>query len=136
MTRCVGARLAHSIQLALNITDIETIFWSDSMVTLFWLRDKGDWSVFVANRIKETKLLFPKSDWHHIPGNMNPADLISRGCSPIRPIQRIFPLEASGSDFQELLNPPADSSMKTLDNDGNLPQVSRFGREIKKPNRL
>ncbi|GFY79050.1 integrase catalytic domain-containing protein [Trichonephila inaurata madagascariensis] len=54
----------------------------------------------------------------------------------VRPIQRIFPLEASGSDFQELLNPPADSSMKTLDNDVNLPQVSRFRREIKSPNRL
>ncbi|GFY72607.1 integrase catalytic domain-containing protein [Trichonephila inaurata madagascariensis] len=53
----------------------------------------------------------------------------------VRPIQRIFPLEASGSDFQELLKPPADSSMKTLNNDVNLPQVSRFGREIKRPNR-
>ncbi|GFY46696.1 integrase catalytic domain-containing protein [Trichonephila inaurata madagascariensis] len=62
MASCIGARLAHSVQLALNITDIETIFWSDSMVTLFWLRDKGDWSVFVANRIKEIKLLFPESD--------------------------------------------------------------------------
>ncbi|GFU87539.1 integrase catalytic domain-containing protein [Trichonephila clavipes] len=41
-------------------------------------------------------------------------------------IQRIFPLETSGSDFQELLNPPADSSMKTLDNDVDLFQVSRF----------
>ncbi|GFY40570.1 integrase catalytic domain-containing protein [Trichonephila inaurata madagascariensis] len=29
----------------------------------------------------------------------------------VRPIQRIFPLEASGSDFQKLLNPPADSSL-------------------------
>ncbi|GFV74270.1 integrase catalytic domain-containing protein [Trichonephila clavipes] len=54
----------------------------------------------------------------------------------VRPIQRIFPLEARGSNFQELLNPPADSSMKTLDNDVNLPQASRFGREIKRPNRL
>ncbi|GFV04285.1 uncharacterized protein TNCV_919061 [Trichonephila clavipes] len=39
----------------------------------------------------------------------------------VRPIQQIFPLEASGSDFQGLLNPLADSSMKTLDNDVNLP---------------
>ncbi|GFT21338.1 integrase catalytic domain-containing protein [Trichonephila clavipes] len=40
----------------------------------------------------------------------------------VRPIQRIFPLEVSGSDFQELLNISSDSSMKTLDNDVNLPQ--------------
>ncbi|GFY65961.1 integrase catalytic domain-containing protein [Trichonephila inaurata madagascariensis] len=87
MASCIGARLAHSVQRALNITDIETIFWSDFMVTLFWLRDKGDWSVFVANRIKEIKLLFPKRDWRHIPGNMNPADLIFRGCSPNKLIE-------------------------------------------------
>ncbi|GFU87568.1 uncharacterized protein TNCV_2934901 [Trichonephila clavipes] len=31
--------------------------------------------------LKEIKLLFPKSDWRHIPGNMNPADHISRRCS-------------------------------------------------------
>ncbi|GFT78661.1 hypothetical protein TNCV_80611 [Trichonephila clavipes] len=42
----------------------------------------------------------------------------------------------STSDFQELLNTPADSSMKTLDNDVNLPQVSRFDREIKRPKRI
>ncbi|GFT32857.1 hypothetical protein TNCV_5039011 [Trichonephila clavipes] len=41
----------------------------------------------------------------------------------VRPLQRIFPLEASGSDFQKLLNPLADSSMKTLYNNVNLPQV-------------
>ncbi|GFY65060.1 integrase catalytic domain-containing protein [Trichonephila inaurata madagascariensis] len=87
MACCVDARFSHSVQLALNITDIETIFWSDFMVTLFWLRDKGDWSVFIANRIKEIKLLFPKSDWRHIPGNMNPADLISQGCSPSKLIE-------------------------------------------------
>ncbi|GFY37618.1 integrase catalytic domain-containing protein [Trichonephila inaurata madagascariensis] len=57
------------------------------MVTVFWLRDKGDWSVFVANRITEIKLLFPKSDWRHLRGNMNPADLISRGCTPCKFIE-------------------------------------------------
>ncbi|GFU75934.1 integrase catalytic domain-containing protein [Trichonephila clavipes] len=87
MACCIAARLAHSVQLTLNITDIETIFWSDSMVTLFWLRDKGEWLVFAANRIKKIKLLFPKSDWRHIPGNMNPDDLISRGCSPSKLIE-------------------------------------------------
>ncbi|KAF8785326.1 hypothetical protein HNY73_010883 [Argiope bruennichi] len=54
----------------------------------------------------------------------------------VRPIERIFPLEVSGSDVQKQLGPSADSSMKTFVNDVNLTQVSRFGREIKRLNRL
>ncbi|GFW95070.1 integrase catalytic domain-containing protein [Trichonephila clavipes] len=78
MACCIGARLAHSVQESLNITEMET----DSMVALYWLREKGDWSVFVLNRIKEIKNLFLNSEWRHAPGKINPADLISRGCSP------------------------------------------------------
>ncbi|GBO00439.1 hypothetical protein AVEN_133051-1 [Araneus ventricosus] len=82
MTCCFGARLAHSAQQALNITEMETIFWSDPMVELYWLREKGGWSVFFSNRIKEIKTLSPNSEWRHVPGKINPTDLISRGCSP------------------------------------------------------
>ncbi|GFX74743.1 integrase catalytic domain-containing protein [Trichonephila clavipes] len=52
------------------------------MVALYWLREKGGWSVFVSNRIKEIKNLFPNSEWRHVPGKINPADLISQVCSP------------------------------------------------------
>ncbi|GFU53923.1 integrase catalytic domain-containing protein [Trichonephila clavipes] len=78
----IGARWAHSVQESLNITEMETVFWSDSMVALYWLREKGGWSVFVSNRIKEIKNLFPKTEWRHVRKKINPADLISRGCSP------------------------------------------------------
>ncbi|GFW75820.1 integrase catalytic domain-containing protein [Trichonephila clavipes] len=81
MACCIGSRLAHSVQESLNITEMETVFWSDSMVALYWLREKGGWSIFVSNRIKEIKNLFPNSEWRHVPGKINPADLISRGCS-------------------------------------------------------
>ncbi|GFW52057.1 transposable element Tcb2 transposase [Trichonephila clavipes] len=47
-----------------------------------WLREKEGWSVFVSNRISETKNIFPNSEWRHVPGKTNPADLIFRGCSP------------------------------------------------------
>ncbi|GFW47307.1 integrase catalytic domain-containing protein [Trichonephila clavipes] len=82
MACCIGARLAHSVQESLNITEMETVFWSDLMVTLYWLREKGGCSVFVSNRIKEIKNLFPNSEWRHVPGKINPDDLISRECSP------------------------------------------------------
>ncbi|GFW31506.1 integrase catalytic domain-containing protein [Trichonephila clavipes] len=82
MVCCIGVRLAHPIQEFLNITELETVFWSDSMVALYWLREKGGWSVFTSNRIKEIKNIFPNSEWRHVLGKINPADLISRGCSP------------------------------------------------------
>ncbi|GFY78268.1 integrase catalytic domain-containing protein [Trichonephila inaurata madagascariensis] len=66
MVGCIGASLAHSVQESLNITEMETVFCSDSMVALYWLREKGDWSVFVSNRIKEIKNLFPNSERRHM----------------------------------------------------------------------
>ncbi|GFT71729.1 integrase catalytic domain-containing protein [Trichonephila clavipes] len=71
MACCIGARLAHSVQESLKITEMETIFWSDSMVALYWLREKGGWSVFVSNRIKEIKTLFPNSEWRHVLDKIN-----------------------------------------------------------------
>ncbi|GFW26969.1 integrase catalytic domain-containing protein [Trichonephila clavipes] len=105
MACCIGARLAHSVQKSLNITEMETVFWSDSMVALYRLRGKGGWSVFVSNRIKEIQNLFPNSDWRHVPGKINPADLTSRGCSPshfVTNLYRTFPLILLGvfGDFK------------------------------------
>ncbi|GFW07801.1 integrase catalytic domain-containing protein [Trichonephila clavipes] len=78
----IGARLAHSVQESLNITEMEIVFWSDSMMVLYWLREKVGWSVFVSNRIKEIKNFFPISEWRHVPGKINPAVLISQRYSP------------------------------------------------------
>ncbi|GFW62212.1 hypothetical protein TNCV_1686431 [Trichonephila clavipes] len=41
MACCIGARLAHSVQESLNITEMATVFWSDSLVALYWQREKG-----------------------------------------------------------------------------------------------
>ncbi|GFW22788.1 integrase catalytic domain-containing protein [Trichonephila clavipes] len=82
MVCCIDARLTHLVQESLNIAEMETVFWSDSILALYWLREKRGWSVFVSNRIKEIKNLFPNSEWRHVPGKINPADLISQRCSP------------------------------------------------------
>ena len=53
--------------------------WSDSTVTLHWLKDNGDYKVFVCNRvakIKEKDFI----NWKYVPTKQNPADLGSRGC--------------------------------------------------------
>ncbi|GFX28077.1 integrase catalytic domain-containing protein [Trichonephila clavipes] len=55
--------------------------WSDSEVAL-WIREQGNWSVFVANRVKGIRELTQFQSWRHVPSNMNMADLLSRGCTP------------------------------------------------------
>ncbi|GFV82380.1 putative RNA-directed DNA polymerase from transposon X-element [Trichonephila clavipes] len=82
MSCCLGARLANSIIRALNLPGIKVIYWSDSEVALWWIREQGNWSVFVANRVKEIRELTQFQSWRHVPSNMNIADLLSRGCTP------------------------------------------------------
>lgn len=52
------------------------------MVALWWIKHHGDWSVFVSNRVREINQFSSPQAWRHVPGNLNPADLLSRGCSP------------------------------------------------------
>ncbi|GFV20636.1 putative RNA-directed DNA polymerase from transposon X-element [Trichonephila clavipes] len=94
MACCIGARLVHSVYAALDVPDLKIIPWSDSMVALWWLKNHGDWSVFVANRVNEINSLVPSQFWRHVPGELNPADLLSRGISP-----RLFSDSLVGGSF-------------------------------------
>ncbi|GFY09489.1 integrase catalytic domain-containing protein [Trichonephila clavipes] len=80
----VGVRLVNSLMKALNFPNLKITFWSDSTTALWWIKEQGNWSVFVSNRVKEIRLLTKTHSWKHVPGNMNPADLLSRGCSPYK----------------------------------------------------
>ncbi|GFR28755.1 integrase catalytic domain-containing protein [Trichonephila clavata] len=79
MVCCIGARLVYSVYAALDVSDLKIVAWSDFMVALWWLKNHGDWSVFVASRVNESNSLVPSQFW---PGELNPADLLSRGSSP------------------------------------------------------
>ncbi|GFW82054.1 integrase catalytic domain-containing protein [Trichonephila clavipes] len=82
MACCIGSRLANSIVNALNLSNLRITFWSDSTTALWWIKEKESWSVFVENRVKEIRQLTRGHLWKHVPGNLNIADLLSRGCSP------------------------------------------------------
>ncbi|GFS93154.1 putative RNA-directed DNA polymerase from transposon X-element [Trichonephila clavipes] len=103
MVCCIGARLVHSVYAALDVPDLKIIAWSDSMVALWWLKNHGDWSVFVTNRVNEINSLVPSQFWRHVPGELNPADLLSRGISP-----RLFSDSLWWEGPSWLLEPPSN----------------------------
>ena len=49
------------------------------MTALQWIQDKGELKQFVRTRVNEILSLTNKEQWKHCPGEMNPADLGSRG---------------------------------------------------------
>ena len=57
----------------------EVRYWTDSMTVLYWIQNRGEWKVFVQHRVREILELTEKSQWGHVSGLENPADLGSRG---------------------------------------------------------
>ncbi|GFW90109.1 DUF1758 domain-containing protein [Trichonephila clavipes] len=91
----IGSRLANSIVNALNLPNLRITFWSDSTTALWRVREKGSWSVFLENRVKEIRQLTRGHLWKYVPGNLNIADLLSRGCSP----QKMLISRCGGKDL-------------------------------------
>lgn len=76
-------KLMHTIKKSLKKAIDATHFYSDSEITLAWI--KGDvckWKTFVANRVSRIHELSEKEQWHYINTKANPADFASRGLLP------------------------------------------------------
>lgn len=77
------ARLMATVKRALNVQIDKTFYFSDSEVTLAWIRGESNrWKIFVANRVKEICQLSDKNDWRYVPSKENSADCASRGLLP------------------------------------------------------
>ncbi|KFM68623.1 hypothetical protein X975_08703, partial [Stegodyphus mimosarum] len=77
----IGVRLATSIKKDLHMEDVSSVFWTDSMDVLYWVKKEGPWAIFVANRVEEIRTLSSNENWSYVPGILNTADLPSQGCS-------------------------------------------------------
>jgi hypothetical protein len=66
----------------------DVIFYSDSTDVLWWIRGRGkDFRPFVANRVGEIQLASDPSQWQHVSTQENPADLCTRGATPLQLVE-------------------------------------------------
>ncbi|GFT55034.1 integrase catalytic domain-containing protein [Trichonephila clavipes] len=67
---------------ALNYPISQTQLYTDSTIVLAWVGSHASrWKTFVANRVAKIQTLSSATQWHHISGSANPADLAARGVS-------------------------------------------------------
>ena len=76
----VNARLLKFVVDTLQIKMHRVVCWTDSMVTLHWIRRQSScWKPFVANRVSEIQSTSDPECWHYCASKDNPADLLTRG---------------------------------------------------------
>ena len=63
--------------------EIDVYYWVDSFTTLCWIKNHRPWRQYFLfqHRVNVIRKLTDIEKWRFCPGNMNPADKPSRGCS-------------------------------------------------------
>ena len=78
----LAVRLDILLRKELKLDDCISTFWSDSTSVLLTIKNSTKrFPVFVANRISIIESHSNVTDWRHVPSELNPADLATRGCS-------------------------------------------------------
>lgn len=92
----LGTRLADHLRSTLRIKPQQRFFWSDSKVVRAWITSLANaYKPFVSHRIGEIQALTQTSEWRHVPGKVNPADLATRASDQ----PRLDPEWIHGPDF-------------------------------------
>ena len=55
--------------------------WTDSMTALVCITNYCPWKLYIQNRVETIRRLSDVNSWRHCPGEINPADLPTRGVS-------------------------------------------------------
>jgi hypothetical protein len=77
------SELMTEVKKSLNCEIDNEFYYTDSTIVLSWLAaSPNTWTTFVANRVSKIQTLTNIENWTHVPSNSNPADIISRGCTP------------------------------------------------------
>ena len=77
------SKLATQVTATLKISLEKTILWSDSTITLHWIKNSPHLlKTFVANRVADIQGRSEPDQWRHVCSADNPADALSRGQLP------------------------------------------------------
>ena len=78
----LGSQLIKTAAYELNIPIDQCYCHTDSLTTWQWIqKDPSNWKVYVKNRVTKITSSIAKEQIFHVPGNLNPADIVSRGCN-------------------------------------------------------
>ena len=97
LTACLEAvKLDVLISREVEIDLIASTFWTDSQVALAFIHnDTRRFKTFVANNVARIRDTTSPGQWHHICGDNNPADVLSRGSD----VNKVPELWFSGARF-------------------------------------
>ena len=94
-----ATRLDSFIKEVLDVQIVKSTFFTDSEIVRAYIQnDSKRYKVFVANRVSEIRQHTSPSQWFHVPSEINPSDIISRGCL----VNDLPELWYSGPDFIHL----------------------------------
>ena len=62
---------------------VPVFYLTDSMAVLHWIRVVKPWKQYISHRVTEIRRLIVCEKWQHCPGDINPADIPSRGLSSV-----------------------------------------------------
>ena len=81
MSCALLTKLLQSVLKGLSLNTTSIYCWSDSMIALYWIKNK-EWEIWVQNRVDIIKKVVKPDNWHYISSSDNPADSVSRECLP------------------------------------------------------
>lgn len=92
----MAARVYTAVMKELKLQPERVYFMTDSMIALSWILSKDRrFKAFVAARVGEIQSLTDPASWRHIPGELNPADDVSRGL----PVEKLNDRWKKGPSF-------------------------------------
>ena len=86
LSALILARLITTIRDSMQeeMTISASLCFMDSKVALYWIRGiEKLWKPSVQNRVVEIRTLIPIECWNYCPGIQKPADIPSRGATPL-----------------------------------------------------
>ena len=79
MGAVTGVRLSTRKSKVLELKSSQSVFWSDSLNVLWWVRGRSrEFNPFVASRVGEIQTYSSLEQWKYVPSNQNPAGILSR----------------------------------------------------------